>query len=178
MSEKLTAAGTPDQRTREARATRDGDRAPRRERQRGVFNGTNKKLDVITQIPGYHLHILNDSPGRIDRAVAGGYEFVMQGEVALGESNKVVDSNSAVDGKIRFIVGTTDQNEPLYAYLMKIPQEWYDEDQAEIAAQIAAKEAPIRNGKGLQADMVGESYVPDGRKQAVIMKRGPLDMKQ
>ena len=40
-----------------------------RERKKGVFNGTQGKLQVGNQIEGYHLHIFNDMPGRIQQAL-------------------------------------------------------------------------------------------------------------
>ena len=47
---------------------------------------------------------------------------------------------------MRFLVGM-DNNEPMYAYLMKIKQEWYDEDQAEIQARNNKTDAAIKSGK-------------------------------
>lgn len=141
-------------------------------RQRGVFNGTNKKLDVLTEIPGYQLRWFNDAPGRVDRAQVGGWDFVTNGEVAQADTNRVVERNSDVGGKIRAIVGTTDMNEPLYAYLMKIKKEWFDEDQQEGVAKIRATEADmIRNG-GLNTDRIGEKYLPDARKAALVVRQG------
>ncbi len=141
-------------------------------RVRGVFNGTNKKLDVLSEIPGYQLRWFNDMPGRADRAQTGGWEFVTAGEVAQSDSNKVVERNSDVGNKVRAIVGTTEQNEPLYAYLMKIKKEWFDEDQADGANKIRATEAEmIRNG-GLNTDRIGEKYLPDQRRQALVVRQG------
>ena len=95
---------------------------------RGTFNGTRTKLSVNKQIPGYHLHILNDLAGRIDQALELGYEFVSPEEVG-GVANNVVSRNGDITGnKVRFLVGALEDGQPLYAYLMKIRQEWYDED--------------------------------------------------
>jgi hypothetical protein len=144
-------------------------------RQRGVFNGTNKKLDVITEIPGYQLRWFNDAPGRVDRAQTGGWEFVTNGEVAQGDTNRVVERNSDVGNKIRAIVGTTDMNDPLYAYLMKIKKEWFDEDQQEASAKIRATEAEMVRSGGLKTDRIGEKYLPDQRKQALTMRRDAFE---
>ena len=170
--------GTPDnsdlvgEQPRATREQTDRDTKTVRTRQRGVFNGTNKKLDVLTKIEGFHLHWINDAPGRLDRAVAGGYEFVMQSEVKLGESNKVVERNSDVGNRIRAIVGTTDQNEPLYAYLMKIRQEWYDEDQTEAVSKIVETEREMVRQGGMNADRIGERYLPDNRRAALVRREG------
>mgnify|MGYP003705557013 CR=1 FL=1 len=50
-------------------------RTPRQ--RRSAFNGTRQKLSVGHGIPGYHLHIFNDSvDGRLQQALDSGYEFV------------------------------------------------------------------------------------------------------
>lgn len=145
------------------------DRAPR---VRGVFNGMNKRMDVLTEIPGYVMRWFNDTPGRIDRARTGYWEFVRQSEVSLSESNKVLERNSDVGDKIRAIVGVTDQNEPLYAYLMKLKKEWFDEDQQDAATAIRKSEAEMLRNGGLNTDRIAEKYLPDQRKQALVMRQG------
>lgn len=142
-------------------------------RERGVFNGTNKKLSVMTEIPGYQLRWFNDTPGRIDAAVSRSWwDFVMQDEIALADTNKVIDRNSDIGNKVRAIVGVTDQNEPMYAYLMKIKKEWFDEDQQDAAQKIRDGEKEmIRNG-GLNTDRIGEKYLPDQRKSSLVVRQG------
>ena len=149
--------------------------AETRTRVRGVFNGTNKKLDVLTEIPDYQLRWFNDMPGRIDRAHTGGWEFVTAGEVSQSDSNKVVERNSDVGNKIRAIVGTTDMNEPLYAYLLKIKKEWFDEDQKEGSDRIKASEAEMVRSGGLNTDRIGEKYLPDQRRQALSVRRDSFE---
>ena len=115
-------------------------------KRRSAFNGTRQKLSVNREIPGYHLHIFNDSKdGRIQQALDTGYEFVSPEEVG-GVSENVTSRNTDIGDKVRFLVGTSD-SEPLYAYLMKIKQEWYDEDQREIQARNDKTDAAIRGGK-------------------------------
>lgn len=151
----------------------DRDIARTSTRERGVFNGTNKKMDVLTKIPGYQLRWFNDTPGRIDTAISRSWwEFVSQDEIAMSDTNRVVERNSDVGTKVRAIVGTTDQNEPLYAYLLKIKQEWFDEDQQEASTKLRDDERQmIRNG-GMNADRIHEKYLPDQRKQSLTMKQG------
>jgi hypothetical protein len=154
------------QETRDAKAVRS--------RLRGVFNGTNKKLDVQTQIPGYHLHWMNDERGRIELAIQGGYDYVAQDEVVLPETNRVLETNSALDGKIRRLVGSTERGDPLYAYLLKIKQEWYDEDQADLAAKVRESNQTLIRQGGAEggASNIPNSYVPKGKKQALEIGRG------
>ena len=129
-------------------------------RRRNVFNGTEGKLKVRGTIPGYHLHVLNDITGRIDTALQGGYEFVTESEIE-GVTNNVTSRNTDIGDKVRFLVGKTDTGEPLYAYLMKIKQEWYDEDQAAIAEKNNKVDSALKKGKpaGIKTDGF---YVPSG----------------
>lgn len=114
---------------------------------RGVFNGTEQKLRVSKEIPGYHLHILNDTPGRIDTALDGGYEFVSPEEVG-GISDRVTALNTELsNNRVRYLVGTGEGGAPMYAYLMKIRQEWYDEDQEGLQHKVDGVDAAIRSGK-------------------------------
>ena len=129
-------------------------------RRRNVFNGTEGKLQVRGTIPGYHLHILNDVAGRIETAQQGGYEFVTHDEIESVTSN-VTSRNTDIGDKVRFLVGKTDNGNPLYGYLMKIKQEWYDEDQAAIAAKANKIDAAIKRGKTPGIDSEG-FYVPSG----------------
>lgn len=116
-------------------------------RKRGVFNGTSGKLRVHGTIPGYHLHIMNDDRNRIQEALAGGYEFVAPTEIE-GVSENVTSRNGDIgDSRVRFLVGTQEKGEPMYAYLMKIRTEWYEEDQAELADRNNKIDAAVRAGK-------------------------------
>lgn len=154
------------------RGQNERDKAQVRTRQRGVFNGTNQRLEVKTKIDGHELRWFNEYPGRLQRAEAAGWEFVGNAEVSMAESNKVVERNSDVGDKIRAIVGVTDNNEPLYAYLMKIRKEWFDEDQQDALSKITESEKGMVRNQGMNADRVGETYLPDDRKQALTVGRG------
>ena len=142
-------------------------------RERGVFNGTTKKLSVTTEIPGYQLRWFNDQDGRVEAAVGRAWwDFVTQGEIALQDSNKVLERNSDVGTRVRAIVGTLDNGDPLYAYLLKIKKEWFDEDQQSGAAQIRASEKEMMKNGGLNTDRIQEKYLPDDRKRALDIKSG------
>lgn len=142
----MATALTPEQKkerveAKQARTT--GDRPGRNKR--ASFNGTETKLRIGQGIEGYHLHIFNDTAGRIDQALAVGYSFVTEDEVG-GTSTNVVSRNTDIGDKVRFLVGTNG-TEPQYAYLMKIQQEFYDEDQEAMQSKNDAIDAAIRGGK-------------------------------
>lgn len=123
--------------------------------QRKSFNGTEGKLRIGHEIEGYHLHIFNDTPGRIDQAIAVGYEFVSPDEVG-GVGVNTVSRNTDVGDKVRYLVGTDGTNAQ-YGYLMKIRNEFYEEDQKAIQDRVDATDSAIRQGK-----LTKEGYSTDG----------------
>jgi hypothetical protein len=128
----------------EPTATPASDGATRK--RRNTFNGTEAKLSVRQQIPGYHLHVLTDAGSRIQEAMDSGYEFVRPDEVG-GVSENVVSRNGDLGERIRYLVNPRAQGTEQYGYLMKIRQEWYEEDQAELQAKNNRIDASIRKGK-------------------------------
>lgn len=92
------------------------------------------------QIPGYHLHWLNDEPGRLDQAEAGGYEFVLTKELQ-GESG-----NTDLGEKVSRIVGRNEDGTPLRAFLMKLKETWYREDQRAKQKVVDETDNAIRKG--------------------------------
>ena len=89
---------------------------PERKRTRQPFGVPRLKLSVPFEIPGYHLHWINDTTGRIQEALNGDYEFVDPKEVGV----------EGVDGRYQCLVGTNEDGSAQIAYLMKIRQDWYD----------------------------------------------------
>jgi hypothetical protein len=130
---------------------------------RGSFNGTQSKLSVSNIIPGYHMHVFNDEPGRVQQALDNGYEFVEPEEIG-GTSAKVVSNNTDVGSKVRYLVGTDGVGEPKYGFLMKIKQEWYDEDQALLQQRNDKTDAAIRSGKFTASGHSAEGLYDAGTK--------------
>lgn len=85
------------------------------------LNGTRTKLGIDKKIEGYHLHWINDTVGRLYDAEQGGYEFVSPSEVGASDEGN----------RVKRRVGVNEDNTPLFAYLMKIREDWWLEDQAE-----------------------------------------------
>jgi hypothetical protein len=138
-------------------ATPAADGATRK--RRNTFNGTEAKISVRQQIDGYHLHVFTDSGSRIQEAMDSGYEFVRPEEVG-GVSENVVSRNGDLGERIRYLVNPRANGTEQYGYLMKIRQEWYEEDQAELQAKNNRIDSAIRGGK-----VSGENpafYVPQG----------------
>jgi hypothetical protein len=100
-------------------------------------------LAVQREILGYHLCWMNDD-GNVEQALDSGYEFVVKGETEL--ENGVTPSNVDASDKIKQKVGTTQQGDVLYAFLMKIRQEWHEEDMALVEAENKRIEDAIAGG--------------------------------
>lgn len=104
--------------------------------QRVPFGVPQTKLGVTLEVPGHHLYWCNDAGGQLEQAQAGGYEFVTPREI--GETR---------DGsQVKRLVGTNKDGSPLYAYLLKIKQEWHEEDKKQLAAIDDQFEKAIKRG--------------------------------
>lgn len=86
-------------------------------------------------IPGYHLHWFNGTAERIQRAQDGGYEFVDARELRLNNASLGGDStqsgNTDMGSQVSVVSGEDlgRDGQPNRMILMKIKQEWYEEDQ-------------------------------------------------
>ena len=76
---------------------------------RRPFGVPRKKLELTGTRPGYVPRWINDEPGRVDAAKAGGYEHIR-------------------DGRGKPISRVVDRRTGLLAYAMEIPKEFYDAD--------------------------------------------------
>lgn len=146
-----TTQKTEDKKTRADVIAGDKKRVP--------FGIPRTKLSVAYEIPGYHLHIINDTPGRIYQAQQGGYEFVQPDEVGMEDNG---------DGKVIFTaVGKGDDGSAYDAYLMKIRLDWYEEDQKQIDSIQDGYDDAIRRGT-LEQKPSDNRYIP---KDGVSLKR-------
>jgi len=133
-------------------------------RARVPFGAHRTKLQVEEQIPGYHLHWFNNTDGRIERAERGGYEFVMSDEVPLLGQGALHQANSDLNSKVSKIVSRDDSQ--LRAYLMKIKQELYDEDQEAKEEVNKRVDEQLRQGTP-GGNVVENQYVPEGHVQKI-----------
>lgn len=118
------------------------------------------KLKTETR-DGYVRRWINDKPGRLDDAVAGGYEFVTDPKVKVGEGQDA-SQTPGVGSAVSRIVGTHEDGSPLRAYLMEIPQNVYDEDQAAKAESVDERENALRRGQTDPGKSDPHQYVPSG----------------
>lgn len=126
----------------------ENDRPMRKERV--PFGTPRTKLSVSRQVHGHHIHWVNDITGRVEEAEQAGYEFVRGSEIG-----------SRDDEPVKRFVGTKEDGSALYAYLMKIKQEWYDEDQKEVQRAVDTVDSAIKSGSVDRQANDGR-YVPKG----------------
>lgn len=90
---------------------------------RTSINGIRQKLNVRGKEPGFVYRVVNDTDGRIQDFIDRGYEIVMDNSVKIGDKRV---SNPTQEGTpVQVSVGGG-----MKAFVMRIKQEWYDEDKA------------------------------------------------
>ena len=129
-----------------------------RKRARIPMSVPQRRLEV-PEIPGYHQHFFLER--NIDRALQAGYEFVHRKDATLNQkgvaSSKDTSGNAALDSQVKVVGGTNEGGHTEYLYLMKIPQEWWDEDQ---------KKLEVRNAEILGSIFKGERIIGEERQSA------------
>lgn len=115
----------------------------------------------VPEIDGFHLHWFLGR--RVNQALQAGYEFVDNSEVEL--TNKAVADNSELSGstdmgsRVSVLAGPDENNQPERLYLMKIQQEWYNEDQKVLAERNEKVAQALRGG------LLGAENDPDVSKR-------------
>ena len=104
------------------------------ERKRIPMSVPVQKLSV-PDLPGYHLHWFTGSPERLGRALEGGYEFVEETETSTNDvglgGTSTRTGNTDMGSRVSVVAGSEigRDGQPVRLVLMKIKQEWYEEDQ-------------------------------------------------
>lgn len=111
---------------------RDGDGRAER-----VPLGTPKAKLAFPDRPGYMRRVINDIGDRVIRAERGGWQFV-EDERERDESGR--------GKRVSMTVGTKPDGTPMWAYLMEIREEFYQEDQKAKQSAINETEAAINRG--------------------------------
>ncbi len=99
------------------------------------ISGYRNILSVQGQEPGWHYCWVNED--KVPRHEQAWYEFVTH-DVVIGDRR--VNAASQIGGKISLAVGNH-----LTGYLMRVPQEAYDEDMELLQQELDAKDAAMRS---------------------------------
>lgn len=94
-------------------------------------------LTVKGKEPGYEYRIVNDSGDRIEMFKDAGWELVDSKDVTVGDRR--VDRTTSEGSKAQVSVGGGTK-----AFVMRIPKEYYDEDQAAKNKHIDALEESMK----------------------------------
>ena len=79
---------------------------------------------------GYRYYVVPELPGEVEAAKEAGYEFVLD-----KSANEGVDNDSSDQGAVQRVVLNKDPNAAYHTgVLMRMPQEWFDEDRADAQA--------------------------------------------
>lgn len=128
-------------------------------RKMNLDDDTMARLKKANRVPRW----INDTGMRIQNALDGGYEFVLDTDAPIktGDAQEVAEQ----DRKVKKQVGTQKNGDPLFAYLMAIQAKFYDEDQQTKEEVNAMVDQAIKAGhpRGLDNHNVnpahGSSYV-------------------
>jgi hypothetical protein len=149
---------------RQSREERQVTQAVRRESDRAVaprqrpqnLGGPRLKLNVMGEIPGFHLYWENDDEGAIEQLLYEGFEFVLPEEVRM-QSHIVADKDVA--NRVSRYVGKKADGSPLRAYLMKCSDEIWADRESDRYERANAWDNAIKQGKVQHGD---GRYKPKG----------------
>ena len=127
------------------------------------LGGPSLKLTVVnSNIEGYKLCWVNDDNGGLEQRYADGFDFVTPAEAG---SNRAVRSliveNKDVADRVSRHVGSRADGTAMKAYLMKCPNELWEEMEARRNAQADEWDQSINRGDRVAIEP-GRSYVPEG----------------
>jgi hypothetical protein len=122
------------------------DRTPARPKRTPL--GQRNRLSFGDQDPNYVYRVINDQDERLKQAQEAGYEFVISNE-RLGD--KRVAEAGAVDSRVSKPVGNGTRG-----FLMRIPKEFYTEDQEAKMGKIAEIEKSFKPDKTNIKNAYGE----------------------
>lgn len=123
-----------------------------------------KEFERLGLVPRW----VNDIGGRINQALAGGYQFASPDMApSIGESAVCRGGDGpSVDSTVRQVASK--EHPIMYAYLMWIQKEFYDEDQEAKQDAINERELDLVRGGGAGID---KTYLPEGTDAAVTFGR-------
>ena len=119
------------------------------------FGSFSQKLARPNRV-GYHRHWFNDTPGRIQRALEAGWTHVM---------NDVMKKNECE------IVGVAAAGGVLHAYLLEIPEDWYNDDMLEQEKMNSSREELIKGGAQARDAQDKNAFYPSAQGRSMQLTR-------
>lgn len=84
-------------------------------------------FDAVFAINGFHTEWAPDEGIALDEFYNAGYDFVHYEELPALQIKQLLRPEPG-SNRVRQLAGTTVDNRPLYVYLMKIPEEYFQQD--------------------------------------------------
>jgi len=129
---------------RQGRSLREQRKEGTAERERmNDLGGLTLQLHVEGEIPGYKLIWENDDNGAIEQRLMQGMDFVTQDELYAKQA-KIVPDEEISSAISRFVKGTRSDGQALRAYLLKCPEDLWEEIESRRAAAADKWDADIR----------------------------------
>jgi hypothetical protein len=116
--------------------------------------GVSRTKLAVPSRAGYVRRWVNDSEGRLQQAEQGGYQFVEDQKLQIGDPD-IDNTNRDLGARVSRVV---DKSTGKKAYLMEIKAEFYEEDQRIKKASLDETDAAIRKGTLHDAD---NRYIPE-----------------
>lgn len=163
-----TREETPEDITRRQQKALEKKRAERRKRvrvgQAMPKLGLSPEQEQYFNEKGEQYHWFNDTTGRLQLKESQDWRYVTQDELQAGGIGRVGDvtAREGLGDKVTRVVGTKDNGEPILAYLMAIPKEFYEDDQAAKSEGVIKKQEAMLSGidsQGRPGDKEGR-YIP------------------
>jgi len=144
------------------------------DRKRVPMSTAQLKLSV-PEIPGFHLHWMMGTPSRIAQATKAGYTFVDTDEVDVVNSGLADDAskngNTDMGSRVSLVAGsdTGEDGKEQRLYLMKLPIEYWEDDQRDLEAKNEQIASTIRGGGDVGGSTNGSEnrYIPDANRKSV-----------
>lgn len=141
------------------------------------------KLDCIEpedlDLANYVYRWTNDENSRIRQLTkADDYDFVNAGELGDGFDRENTDSESAE--RVRMVVGSQKNGNPLYAYLLKKRRDFWEEDNETMVRlredMMAGRVYRAEVTEPEEGSLAAHAYVPAGNQigSAAHRRRGPI----
>lgn len=128
------------------------------------FGGVRMKLEVFGRIPGYHLYWANNQNGEIESLIEEGFTLVTSDEVSQAER---IVQDADIGNCISKYVGTDAAGEPMRAFLMKLPEDMWQEREAMRYAQADTWDSDIKSG-AIQG--IDRRYTPLGHETKLVTR--------
>jgi len=152
-------------------------------RERVPMSVPQQKL-AVPEIPGFHLHWMRGDPARLQQALRAGYTFVEDDEidlVNLGVADSELESGNTDLGSRISVLASSSPNELGNAerlYLMKLPEEYWRQDQALLEERSETFASAMREGRQVgtaqenrELSYTPQQHIPEMRKNLFTRKR-------